>query len=306
MIWPTRQAQKQAIATFLSDFSANTRHLPGIADPARLETLAQQFVASLRREDYYKLVQRNAISAYRADPNNPRFDAERAVAFYMQNGNPEEAAWLIFLMTHLARPADSGWLRLRQIYGKLGQGTWTWQTVSGNPQALVAWLAANWGAIGGKFGNHRKYESLDPNSNRSFSKVLTGYINWIGPNGHVDFFAQVVREAGNNPGTIFDQLYDDMTVLSFGRLAKFDYLSLIGRYGVAPIHAGKAYFRNATGPARGAKLLFDGNPNSATGPDTLQNWVDDLDAGLQVGMQVMEDALCNWQKSPASFIHFKG
>lgn len=306
MIWPSRQTQKQSIADGLRNFSANTRPLPGIVDPLALDTLAMQFVASLRREDYYRLVQRNAIGPRRADPNDATFDAERAVAYHVQNGDLEEAAWLVFLMTHLARPADTGWLRLRQIYGRLGQGTWTWSTIVADPQAFIDWLAANWTAIEGKFGNHRKYESLDPSKNRSFGKVLATYLDWIGVAGHVAFFARAVREAGNDPGTIFDHLYRDMTVLSFGRLARFDYLALIGRYGIAPIHAGQAYFRGATGPASGAMLLFDGDAESGTGPDVLQDWVDELDAVLGVGMQVMEDALCNWQKSPTSFVHFKG
>jgi hypothetical protein len=32
----------------------------------------------------------------------------------------------------------------------------------------------------------------------------------------------------------------------------------------------------------------------------------ELDADLKVGMQVLEDALCNWQKSPAHFERFRG
>jgi len=27
---------------------------------------------------------------------------------------------------------------------------------------------------------------------------------------------------------------------------------------------------------------------------------------LNVGMQVLEDSLCNWQKSPRQFVHFRG
>ncbi|WP_055049016.1 alpha-glutamyl/putrescinyl thymine pyrophosphorylase clade 3 protein [Devosia sp. A16] len=306
MIWPTRAAQKKVIVDALRIFRENRRPLPGIDDPEALDTLAQQFVASLRREDYYKLVQRNPISARRADPNSPHFDAERAVAFHIQNGDVDEAAWLVFLMTHLARPADTGWLRLRDIYGMLGRGTWTWHLVSANPQAMTSWLAANWQNIGGKFGNHRKYESLDPTANRAFHLVLESYLDWIGQGGHVPFFANVVRATGNEPGAIFDALFQGMTVLSFGRLAKFDYLALIGRYGIAPIHAGKAYFPGATGPARGARLLFDGDVDSQTGAARLQELVDELDEELGVGMQVMEDALCNWQKSPTEFVHFRG
>jgi hypothetical protein len=89
-------------------------------------------------------------------------------------------------------------------------------------------------------------------------------------------------------------------------LAKFDYLSLIGRYGLAPIAAGSAYLDGATGPGRGARLLVDGNPTSRTSNSALQTALDALDQRLNVGMGVMEDALCNWQKSPGRFVHYRG
>ena len=306
MMWPSREAQRQRIADALRDHSANVRLLPGVADPRALEALALQFIASLRREDYYRAVQRKRISAQKADPNNPSFDAERAVAYHMQQGNVEEAAWLIFLMTHFAKPADTGWLRLRDVYGKLGEGVWDWPAVSSNPAAFIDWLAANWRRIRGKFGNHRKYETLRPDANLSTGRVVTSYLAWIGPGGHRRFFADKIRAAGNDPHVIFDALYHDLRVPTFGRLAKFDYLALIGRYQIAPIQAGSAYLDGATGPVRGARLLFDGDPEGPTSNEELQRMLDALDNDLRVGMEVLEDALCNWQKSPLKFVHFKG
>ena len=97
-----------------------------------------------------------------------------------------------------------------------------------------------------------------------------------------------------------------MSVISFGRLAKFDYLALIGRYRIAPINAGSAYLDGATGPAKGARLLIDGRRDGTTTNASLQLLLDSLDADLGVGMQVMEDALCNWQKKPLQFEHFRG
>ena len=52
----------------------------------------------------------------------------------------------------------------------------------------------------------------------------------------------------------------------------------------------------------GARLLFGGN-NSLV---SLNNWLVELGAELNVGMQVLEDALCNWQKSPDKFRRFRG
>jgi hypothetical protein len=305
-MWPSREAEKQRIAAALRHYDASVRQLPGLADPRAVDTLAMQFVASLRREDYYRLLQRRPISSNRADPNHSSFDAERAVAFHVQSGDIDEAAWLLFLMTYFARPEDTGWLRLRDVYGRLGQGIWDWGIVSVDPAAFSAWLAANWRNVRGKFGNHRKYESVRPDSARNMGGVVENYVQWIGTQGHQRFFAEIIRRAGNDPHTIFDRLYREMRIASFGRLAKFDYLALIGRYGIAPISAGSVYLDGATGPVRGARLLFDGRHDGATSKTALQSLLDSLDAYLGVGMQVMEDALCNWQKKPLEFEHFRG
>lgn len=305
-MWPSWNHERQRIYAALQQHAATVRALPGVEDPRALEALSLQFVASLRREAYYRAVQRQPVAAIRADPNFPSFDPERAVAFHLQAGNVDEAAWLIFLMTHFARPADSGWRRLADVYGQLGQGVWDWPSVSKDPAAFAGWLAANWEAIGGKFGNHRKYESLRPDANRSMARVVADYVHWIGPGGHARFFADLVRRAGNDPHVIFDVLYREMPVVSFGRLARFDYLMLLGRYGLAPISPGSAYLDGATGPRSGVSLLFTGQHRSDRSTMALQTMLDELDGNLRVGMEVMEDALCNWQKSPLRFIHFKG
>jgi hypothetical protein len=75
---------------------------------------------------------------------------------------------------------------------------------------------------------------------------------------------------------------------------------------LAPLKPGSAYLRGSTGPLRGARLLIDGDPNSPTKADVLDEVLQRLDDILGVGMQVMEDSICNWQKSPRKFVHFRG
>lgn len=305
-MWPSWKNDERRIASALRQHSTSIQPLLGLDTEEALETLALQFVASLRRESYYSLVQKKRISSIRADPNHTSFDAERAVAYHLQQGDVDEAAWLIFLMTHFARPEMSGWRRLQDVYGKLGAGIWDWKTVRADPASFRLWLASHHNEIRGKFGNHRKYESLRDDSNRGTAAVVESYIAWVGNIGHSTMFANVVRDAGNDPHAIFDALYKKLKIVSFGRLAKFDYLSLIGRYSIAPIDAGSAYLAGATGPARGARLLFDGTSDSGTSIRILQEKLDLLDSDLGVTMKVIEDALCNWQKSPTLFLHFKG
>lgn len=308
MKWPSRQQRKQQISAQLLIHHQNVRPLPGIANPAARDTLAMQIVASLRREVYFHVIQRRGvISADRADPHLDSFEAELGVVYLLQQNAYDEAAWLVFLMVHLAKPGNGGWRRLRDIYGMLGQGRWDWATISANPAAFEQWLAANWQSVGGKFGNHRKYESLEPGKQRAMGPAVVTYVNWVNAaGGHQPLFSQIVLNAGNDPHVIFDAFYRALPVKGYGRLGRFDWASMLSRYGFAPAEAGSAYLPTATGPKGGVRLLFTGNAKAGMGPSILQERLDELDGSLHVGMEVLEDSICNWQKSPTVFVHFKG
>ena len=92
-------------------------------------------------------------------------------------------------------------------------------------------------------------------------------------------------------------------VASFGRVARFDYLTMIGKLGIADISPGSTYLSGSTGPLLGARLLFG---NSTLSHSVLNSYLNDLGMHINVGMQVLEDALCNWQKSPDVFKPFRG
>jgi hypothetical protein len=64
---------------------------------------------------------------------------------------------------------------------------------------------------------------------------------------------------------------------------------------------------DGTGPVRGARLLFSGAVDNASfSKKKLDELSVELNKILGVGMQVIEDSLCNWQKSPARYLAFRG
>lgn len=307
MKWPSRVALKQRLDDDLRAYAVETRPLPGLPDEASREALIMQLIASLRRLDYTDALRRRPVSPARIDPTNPLFDPERAALWYVAEGHLDEAVWLTFLSVHFGKHGRSGWRRLRDVYSGLGEGRWTWLRVSADPNAFRDWLRRRGTEVGGAFGNHRKYESLGADNDAGTGSVVQSYIDWVGPNrSHQQRFAQLVREGGNDPHSIFDAFYHSFTVTRFGRLGRFDFLALLGRLGLAPMAPGTAYLANATGPLRGVRLLFGGQINAPMSADILQTYLDELDQRLRVGMQVLEDALCNWQKSPCTFVHFTG
>jgi hypothetical protein len=298
------------LATGLASFDREKRPLPGIQDPANRTAFLEQLLESIHRVRFVEVLRERALSDRRVDPNDEMFDPLKAAILHQRRGDTEEACWLAFLFVHFGKNARAGWRYAREVYGRLGEnGRWDWVSTSASPAAFREWLGAHQDAlrrreVPGGFGNHRKYESLDALSPTGTGAIIESYVKWVNPpRSHAELIEQARRSADDDPKKAFGDLYQSMdAVVRFGRTARFDYLTMLGKLGVAEIEAPSAYLQQATGPLRGAKLLF----GSDDSPVILDQWLVALDSYLNVGMQVLEDALCNWQKSPAKFEPFRG
>lgn len=299
----------------LALYEQQVRPLVGIQDAACRDALIKQFVESLRRVRYVTRIAQRDVSNSRADPSSDLFDPERAAVLHYRHGNLDEAFWLVFLSVHFGKPRKSGWRLVRDVYGRLGgKGYWDWAQTSTNPTAFRHWLSTNLSTLNGgdgvirRFGNHRKYESLHPYSEHGTGTAIESYVNWVTRFGtHGMLIQEAITKTNGTPRAMFDYLYRSMgDVIRFGRTAKFDYLTMVGKLGLAPIEPGSTYMQGATGPFKGAKLLFGYAATANLSRSKLDEGLIQLEGYLNVGMQPMEDALCNWQKSPGNFVAFRG
>lgn len=311
---PADRPRAARLAAELRRFDKQVMALPGIHPPGYLDCLVEQLVDSLRRIEFAYRVRDGHHDPRRMDPHTPLFDPLKAAVLRLRRGEVDEAYWLVFLATHFGKHAQDGWRLAKDIYGRLGgPGVWDWATVSASPAAFRAWLAANEARLTGdgvsrRFSNHRKYESLKASSAAGTAAVFESYVGWVGPpRTHQELVREVHKAVGQNPEEVFDHLYRSMrAVRRFGRLARFDYLTMLGKLGIAPIIPGSAYLGEATGPLIGARLLFGHGVGAALSGRMLDTRLSSLDEHLDVGKQALEDALCNWQKSPAQFVSFRG
>ncbi|ESZ46530.1 alpha-glutamyl/putrescinyl thymine pyrophosphorylase clade 3 protein [Mesorhizobium sp. RSR565B] len=307
-------AEHLRIATFqqvLHEINNNTVPLPGLATEDQYNCLAKQLVDSRRRIEFVFHIRDGQHHPSRADPASGMFDPLKAAVLHLRAGRRDEAYWLVFLATHFGKHQADGWELTRQIYGKVGgPSRWDWAAISQNPGAFRPWLAVNeqllriW-----RFSNHRKYESLRADSTKGTARVFETYVAWVGPpRTHAGMIHDLHVEVGQNPQAVFDKMYRSMDdVMRFGRLGRFDFLTMLGKLGIAPIEPGSAYlWHSATGPLRGARLLFGGAANANLRASELDDLLLQIDAKLKVGMQALEDSLCNWQKSPAQHLLFRG
>jgi hypothetical protein len=274
----------------------------------------EQLIESIHRVRYIAVIRQRDVSSRRADPNDDLFDPIKAAVLKSGQRDHDEACWLTFLSVHFGKNRRSGWRLARDLYGALGCGAlWDWQRTSSNVAGFRRWLAANQNrlrqqGIARAFGNHRKYQSLDANSANGTGSAIASYVAWVRPHGtHAQLFQASAVAAGHDRRRTFDNLYRSMrSVASFGRTARFDYLTMIGKLDLALVEPGSTYMTGSTGPLAGARLLFTGDAHNAVTPNQLDAWLADLEAALGVGMQALEDSLCNWQKNPERFVPFRG
>lgn len=304
---PAKQQRAEELEAQLMEFHREQMPLTGIVPVENMLAFVQQLIDSLQRVEYVYTVRARPISPLRCEPKSDLFDPIRAAILMAANGQREEAFWLVFLATHCGRNLRTEWLLARELYGAHEHTPWTWARVVTDPKAYGEWLENNRTLFSGKFGNHRKYESLKRGA-RGTGVVVRTYVEWIKANGsHDQLIASARAQAKDDPRRAFALLYNSMdAVMSFGRTGRFDYLTMLAKAGLAAIEADSTYMNGATGPKKGARLLFDGRIDSNTGVRTLEARVAALEKHLGVGMQVMEDAMCNWQKSPGKYLAFRG
>lgn len=304
---PEKELRAQELEAALMEFHREQMPLTGIVPYENMLCFVAQLIDSLQRVEYVYKVRARPISPLRADPKSKLFDPIRAAILMAANGQREEAFWLVFLATHCGRNLDTEWLLARELYGANEDAPWIWTQVAADPKAYSEWLEGNRVLIHGKFGNHRKYESLKQ-GRRGTGTVVRTYVEWVKRyDSHDRLISSALAEAKGAPRQAFGLLYESMAaVMSFGRTGRFDYLTMLAKVGLAAIDANSTYLNGATGPKKGARLLFDGQIDSNTGTRVLETRVAALEKHLGVGMQVMEDAMCNWQKSPGRYRPFRG
>lgn len=310
---PSDRERAKRYNDILLAIDGRTKRLPGIRDDKMRAVYLEQLIESVRRIEFVRLIRDRPVHLSRADPNSPIFDPLRAAVLHIKNRNFDEACWLVFLFVHFGKHSQDGYRLVRDIYGALGDQSWTWARITADPAAFRKWLAANENAlrtdgVSRRFGNHRKYETLNANAANGTAAVIESYLEWIMPHGgHQQMIQAASARVGQNPTELFGFLYADMkAVHRFGRLAKFDYLTMLQKLGLASIEPNSAYLNEATGPRRGAKLIFANDVEAKINGKRLDEMLIELDRELNVGMQVLEDSLCNWQKSPREFISFRG
>ncbi|EPN9381214.1 hypothetical protein ACT47F_000416 [Cronobacter malonaticus] len=312
-----RHCDVEQLVKDLKNFSLNTFSLRGLTSESCYNVLACQIIDSVRRIRYVEKINSQTLhmSPLRKEPNSFLFDPLRAACLYLKDNNYDEACWLTFLATHFGKSKKTGWNLCRDIYSGLGTKTWTWTAITNDFNCFEQWFAGVTDELTAnssqrQYGNHRKYETLKYYSRRSVPAVFRSYVNFVGATcSHEARFAEA-RDFAPSSSELFERLYSEMNaVISFGRTARFDYLTMLRKIGALDAEPGHAFLKGATGPLQGSRLLFNNSHGAGEKIDVLNEKLSALAEIIPtqyLKMQVIEDALCNWQKSPDRYVYFGG
>ena len=303
------KAKHQAFCDLLANQPAEHIQMVGLNSDERKSVFAAQLTDSVRRIEYLNSVAARSNSPNLHMPYSGSFEPFGGATVLHKTGQIDDAYWLVYLATHFGKHKDDRWNLTEDFYGRFGEGgVWNWATAIQDPLGISNWLEERHPHVTSagrsrKFGNHRKFETLKPGP-KGTGHALASYIDWIGQYGsHVNLIADAQQKVGQNPQEVFAHLYKELDQVSkLGRLGKFDLLCNWSNLLIAPIFPDKAYIKGSTGPDDGARLMFGGGLSL----DDLDTASVQLSEHLDVSPQVIEDALCNWQKSRSKYIYFRG
>ena len=270
--------------------------LPGIASGLERASFVEHLVECGNIADSLRLLAADHVDGPCSDPDAEGFNPLCAAVAQNRRGNTEEACWLAFLAVAFGESPDHGWHMATTAHRRPGeQGMWDWDAASSDVPAFREWIQRNRHRfVGVSFGNHRKRESL--NDRNGFGETVETYVLWVREAGtHAGWI-----DAAGQEGDPFDLLYRSMRdIRRFGRLARFDFLCCLEALSIIDFAPTKAYLQGATGPLAGARRLY-GRPKGTWGgrPFVLDERLIELEEYLNVGFDVLEDALCEWQKRP--------
>nr|WP_312275396.1 hypothetical protein [Moraxella sp. CTOTU46711] len=273
----------------------------------QLTAFANHLVASEMQAQYLTALAKRTLitptywSTQRANPNSAFFDPVKAI-LYWQNIDIAESIWLAFLLIHigdspqLQLQGKSEWQYLRLLYGNFSgadepsKPLLSWATMTANPQVVIEWVReCQSHDISFKFGKHRKYESI-----KQLPQVVDSYGHWLTDIGGIANLTNGGIQQDLSAEQRFAHWYKTLNIYRFGRLAKFEFLSLLGYLKILAIKADHCYLTKATGPKRGAKLLF----GHYTTDTQLERLAVQTAEAIGVDYAVFEAALCHWQASP--------
>ena len=264
----------------------------------KLNVLAQQTFDSIRRIQIYVTYRERAMKAVKNKKtfiytSNPFILAQRS------DLNIQNRVWILYLATYFGKSNKSKWELFYRATFRKDESLITFDQIQADLDKYFKYLSSFDFFKDCDYSNHRKFTPK----------------NLIEKNGvfnSIEYFVKNIKLYTPKDEMEFHEMYLlSQKIPTFGRLSGFDFTSSMTKCGLNVKEPVSMYAEHSTGPLKALELLLKLTNNDASkssqkklGSD-LMDWFLKNNKIFMTG-QVLEDAICNWQKNTVKYIRYTG
>lgn len=268
-------------------------------DADLINVLSHQTIDSIRRINIY---QAYAMKARRAEELNlPFFHTSNPFTLSQRSSiGIDSKVWYIYLATYFGKSNKSKWKLFNKTAFKADKSLIEFKEIKLNRLHYYTYLRNIDLFNNANFSNHRKYtkKSLEGRKGLIYS---------------IDYFLDNIDKYSHSNLVEFDVVFSyAMKIPNFGRMAAFDFTSSLCKCNLNINDPISMYHENSTGPLKAlADILILAKCKDVSksaqidfGNDLLAWFLEH--SKIQIVAQVLEDTICNWQKSPRKYQRYFG
>ena len=272
--------------------------LTGKIDSNKLNILAKQTFDSIRRIQIYETYKIKALQASQEKrpfiyTSNPFVLAQRP------DLNFENRAWIIYLATYFGKSNKSKWTLFNRSVFRKDQSIIKFDQIQSDLDGYFKYLYSFDFFQDCTYSNHRKYTAKKLLGSKGLFRSMEYFVN------NFELYS-------SEDEMEFHEMYLlSQKIPNFGRLGGFDFTSSLVKCKFNVKEPKSMYADHSTGPLQALELLLKlTNNNSSLASQKQLSW-DLMEWFLKKSKifmtgQVLEDAICNWQKDTRKYIRYTG
>ena len=267
-------------------------------DANELNILALQTHDSIRRIKIYETYKKRATKAA-----NEKLDFNHTSIPFVLAQRPDlsriNRLWVLYTATYFGKSNKSKW----ELFNRATFDNYTsiilFEDIRKDLSKYFSHLSSLNFFEGCTYSNHRKFTA----------KRLIGE---KGVFESMEYFVKNIDKYSVENRIDFDSMYNlAQKIPNYGRLAAFDFSSSLVKCGLNIEEPRSMYAEHSTGPLDAIGLLLRLTNKSPSSIEklrlcfSLMKWFQENTDIFMVG-QVLEDAICNWQKNTTQYILYQG
>ncbi len=268
-------------------------------DEKPLIVLSKQTIDSIRRIKIYETYLEKARQADQKSlpyyiTNNPFILSQR------DSLSIQTRVWIVYLATYFGKSLKSKWLLFIRSAFRKDRSLFLVEEIMEDRNSYFDYLRNINFFDSSSYSNHRKFTKKSLEGTKGFLHSADYFLNHI---GYFAFFTDP------NFHSVYTKAY---RIPNFGRMAAFDFTSSLCKCGLGVKEPQSLYSSHSTGPLSALKSILSlaGSPKNEKSDqielgENLLLWFEQ-NTNIRMCAQVIEDAICNWQKNTEVYKRYFG